>query len=122
MAEYDLVIRGGSIVDGTAIPRLRADLGVKNGRIAKFSGRINGGGVKETNARDCIVSPGAIDLHTHYDAQIQWDPYASLSSWFGVTSLTIGECGFEFGFAPTHPEGRDLNMRMMNRIEAIPLE
>ena len=65
-------------------------------------------------------TPGAIDLHTHYDAQIQWDPYASLSSWFGVTSLTIGECGF--GFAPTRPVDRDLNMRMMDRIEAIPLE
>ena len=120
MAEYELVIRGGSIVDGTGVPRFRADLGVKNGPIAKISGRINAGGAREIDARDCIVAPGAIDLHTHYDAQIQWDPYASLSSWFGVTSLTIGECGF--GFAPTHPEDRDLNMRMMNRIEAIPLE
>ena len=72
------------------------------------------------DASGCIVAPGAIDLHTHYDAQLSWDPYASLSGWFGVTSLTIGQCGF--GFAPTRPEDRDLNMRMMNRIEAIPLE
>ena len=120
MPEYDLVIRGGTIVDGTGIPRYRADMAVKNGRIAKISGRISPGGAKEIDASGCIVAPGAIDLHTHYDAQLNWDPYASLSGWFGVTSLTIGQCGF--GFAPTKPEDRDLNMRMMNRIEAIPLE
>ena len=120
MAEYDLVIRGGTIVDGTGIPRYQADLAVKNGRIAKISGKISAGGAKEIDASGAIVAPGAIDLHTHYDAQVQWDPYCSLSGWFGVTSLTIGQCGF--GFAPTKPEDRDLNMRMMNRIEAIPLD
>ena len=120
MAEYDLVIRGGTIVDGTGIPRYRSDLGVKNGKIAMISGTIRAGGAKEIDASGCIVAPGAVDLHTHYDAQLNWDPYASLSGWFGVTSLTIGQCGF--GFAPTRPEDRELNMRMMNRIEAIPLE
>ena len=115
-----MVIRGGTIIDGTGVPRQRADLGVKNGRVAMISGRINGAGAKEIDAGGCIVAPGAIDLHTHYDAQLQWDPYASLSGWFGVTSLTIGECGF--GFAPTRPDDRELNMRMMERIEAIPLE
>ncbi len=120
MPEYDLVIRGGTIVDGTGIPRYRADLGIKDGRVSKVSGRIAPGGAREIDASGCIVAPGAIDLHTHYDAQVQWDPYCSLSGWFGVTSLTIGQCGF--GFAPTRPEDRDLNMRMMNRIEAIPLE
>ena len=120
MPEYDLVIRGGTIVDGTGIPRFKADLAVKDGRVSKISGRIAAGGAREIDASGCIVSPGAIDLHTHYDGQLNWDPYASLSGWFGVTSLTIGECGF--GFAPTRPEDRDLNMRMMNRIEAIPLE
>ena len=120
MPEFDLVIRGGTIVDGTSIPRFRADLAVKNGRVAMISGNISAAGTKEIDASGCIVAPGAIDLHTHYDAQLNWDPYASLSGWFGVTSLTIGQCGF--GFAPTKPEDRDLNMRMMNRIEAIPLE
>ena len=120
MAEYDLVIRNGTIVDGSGIPRYKADLAVKAGRVAKISGRISAGGAKEIDASGCIVAPGAIDLHTHYDAQLNWDPYASLSGWFGVTSLTIGQCGF--GFAPTKPDDRDLNMRMMNRIEAIPLE
>ena len=120
MTEYDVVIRGGTIVNGTGVPRYRADLGVKDGRIAKINGKIDAGGAKEVDARGCIVAPGAIDLHTHYGAQIQWDPYASLSGWFGVASLTIGNCGF--GFAPTHPEDRDLNVRMMSRIQAIPPE
>ena len=120
MREYDLVIRGGTIVDGTGIPRYQADIGVKDGRIAKISGKIPAGGAKEIDAGGCVVAPGAVDLHTHYDAQLNWDPYCSMSGWFGVTSLTIGQCGF--GFAPTKPEDRDLNMRMMNRIEAIPLE
>ena len=120
MPEYDLVIRGGTVVDGTGLPRIRADVGIKNGKVAMVSGRIAAGGAKELDASGCIVAPGAIDLHTHYDAQLNWDPYASLSGWFGVTSLTVGQCGF--GFAPTRPEDRDLNMRMMNRIEAIPLE
>ena len=120
MNEFDVVIRGGTIVDGTGIPRYRGDLAVKDGRVARISGRIPAGAAKEIDASGCIVAPGAIDLHTHYDAQLNWDPYASLSGWFGVTSLTIGQCGF--GFAPTRPEDRELNMRMMNRIEAIPLE
>ena len=120
MSEFDLVIRGGTVIDGTGIPRIRADVGVKNGRVAMVSGRITASGAKELDASGCIVAPGAIDLHTHYDAQLNWDPYASLSGWFGVTSLTVGQCGF--GFAPTRAADRDLNMRMMNRIEAIPLE
>ena len=120
MAEYDLVIRGGTIVDGTGIPRYKADLAVKDGKVAKISGKINPAGAKEIDASGCIVAPGAIDLHTHYDAQLNWDPYATLSGWHGVTSLTVGQCGF--GFAPTRPEDRELNMQMMNRIEAIPLQ
>ncbi len=120
MAEYDVVIRGGTIVDGTNIPKFQGDMAIKDGRVAMVSGRIKAAGAKEIDARGCIVAPGAIDLHTHYDAQLNWDPYASLSGWFGVTSISVGQCGF--GFAPTRPEDRDLNMRMMNRIEAIPLK
>ena len=89
-------------MDGTGIPRYKADLAVKDGRIATISGRVAPGGAREIDASGCIVAPGAIDLHTHYDAQLNWDPYASLSGWFGVTSLTIGECGF---WVRTHQAG-----------------
>ena len=120
MAQYDLVIRGGTVVDGTGIPRYKSDVAIKDGRIANISGNIRAGSAKEIDASGCIVAPGAVDMHTHYDGQLNWDPYATPSSWFGVTSLTIGQCGF--GFAPCRPEDRDLSMRMMNRVEAIPLE
>ena len=120
MAEYDLVVRGGTVVEGTNIPRYKADVAVKDGRVAMIGGRIKSGGAREVDAGGCIVAPGAVDLHTHYDGQLNWDPYCTPSGWFGVTSLTIGQCGF--GFAPTRPEDREQSMRMMNRIEAIPLE
>ena len=118
MRDYDVVIRGGTVVDGTNVPRYRADVGIKDGRIVQISGRITAGAGREIDASGCIVAPGAIDLHTHYDAQLNWDPYATLDGWFGVTTVTIGQCGF--GFAPVRPDDRELSMRMMNRIEAIP--
>ena len=120
MKQYDLVIRGGTIVDGSGVPRYKADVAIKDGRVAMISGVIKASAAKELDASGCIVAPGVVDLHTHYDAQLNWDPYATLSGWFGVTSLTIGQCGF--GFAPTRPGDREQNMRMMDRIEAIPLE
>ena len=120
MREFDLVIRGGTLIDGTGAPRRRADVAVKGGRVVEIGSAISAGAAKEVDASGCIVGTGAIDLHTHYDAQLNWDPYASLSGWHGVTSLTIGECGF--GFAPTRPDDRELSMAMMNRIEAIPME
>ncbi len=82
MPEFDLVIRGGTVIDGTGLPRIRADIGIKDGRVAMISGRITSGGARELDASGCIVAPGAVDLHTHYDAQLNWDPYASLSGWF----------------------------------------
>ena len=120
MREFDTVVRGGTLIDGTGVPRYQADVAIKDGRIAMISGKIPAGAAKEVDASGCIVAPGAIDLHTHYDAQLNWDPYATLSGWFGVTTATIGQCGF--GFAPVRPEDRELSMQMMNRIEAIPLK
>jgi len=101
MPEFDLVVKNGMVVDGTRAPRFRGDLGVKNGRIARI-GRIGAhDGAKVIDADGLVVAPGFIDLHTHYDAQIFWDPYLTISSWHGITSVVIGNCGF--GFAPVKP-------------------
>jgi N-acyl-D-amino-acid deacylase len=118
MAEFDVVIRGGMVVDGTLLPRYQADVGIKDGKIAKI-GKLKGHQAKKViDAGGQIVAPGFVDLHTHYDAQLFWDPYCSISSWHGVTSLVIGNCGF--GFAPVKPEMRDRSMLTMTRTEAIP--
>jgi N-acyl-D-aspartate/D-glutamate deacylase len=119
MARFDTVIKGGTVVDGTRMPRRRADVGIHNGRIAKI-GRLDAHDAENViDASDCIVAPGFVDLHTHYDAQIYWDPYCTLSGWHGVTSVVIGNCGF--GFAPVAPEMRERMMLSMTRVEAIPL-
>ena len=120
MAEFDTVIRAGSIIDGTTIPRFTADLAIRDGRIAEI-GRIDATrGERILDADGLIVAPGAVDLHTHYDAQIQWDPWCTISGWHGVTTVVLGNCGF--GFAPTRPEDRELAMRTMARTEAIGLD
>ena len=119
MAVYDRVIRGGTVFDGTRVPRYRADVAVKDGVIAEI-GRISPGDAREVLDADGLhVAPGFIDLHTHYDAQVFWDPYCTLSGWHGITSAVIGNCGF--GFAPVRPEERERAMLSMTRVEAIPL-
>ena len=115
--EFDLVIRGGRIVDGTRMPAFNGDIAVKNGLVAEI-GEVTGKGRKEIDATGLIVAPGFIDVHTHYDAQLNWDPYASQSCWHGITSIIISACGF--GFAPCKPEDRERAMRRMTRVEAIP--
>ncbi len=120
MPEFDKIIRNGTIVDGTgSMPAYRGDIAIKNGKIAMIGGRIQGSAKEELDATGCVVAPGAIDLHTHYDLQLNWEPYGTMSGWHGVTSVTIGQCGF--GFAPCRPGDRDAAMRLMTRIEAIPL-
>ncbi|MGH1493631.1 MAG: N-acyl-D-amino-acid deacylase family protein [Acidimicrobiales bacterium] len=117
---YDLVIKDGMVFDGTGAPRVRADVGINDGKVVAI-GRVDAGGAERViDARGMHVAPGFIDLHTHYDAQIFWDPYCTLSGWHGVTSVAIGNCGF--GFAPVEPEEREYAMRSMTRVEAIPYE
>jgi N-acyl-D-amino-acid deacylase len=119
MPEFDLVVKNGMIVDGTRAPRFRDDIAIKDGKIAKI-GRTQAHEAKRTIEADgLIVAPGFIDLHTHYDAQIFWDPYLTLSGWHGITSVVIGNCGF--GFAPVRPKDRERAMLTMVRTEAIPL-
>ena len=120
MAEFDIIIKQGTIVDGTRVPAYRADVGIKNGKIAKIGRLKNSDGDKVLDAEGQIVAPGYIDLHTHYDAQIHWDPYCTIASWHGVTSLTIGNCGF--GFAPVKPRDVERAMMALSRNESIPLE
>ncbi|MEA2678806.1 MAG: N-acyl-D-amino-acid deacylase [Candidatus Binataceae bacterium] len=118
MPEFDIHIKGGTIVDGTRVPRYQGDLWIKDGKIAQLGGRAAGSEKKTIDAGGLIVAPGFVDLHTHYDAQIRWDPYCTISGWHGVTSLVLGNCGF--GFAPVKPEFRDRSMLAMTRTEAIP--
>jgi N-acyl-D-amino-acid deacylase len=118
MPSFDTIIKDGMIVDGTRMPRFRGDIGIKDGMITKI-GRLNSSDAAQVlDAAGMIVAPGFIDLHTHYDAQIFWDPYCTISSWHGVTSAVIGNCGF--GFAPVRPDERERAMLTMTRVEAIP--
>jgi N-acyl-D-amino-acid deacylase len=120
MAEYDIQIKGGTVVDGTRVPRYQADVWIKNGKIAQIGGRAPGFAKKVIDADGLIVAPGFVDLHTHYDAQIRWDPYCTISGWHGVTSVVLGNCGF--GFAPVRQDFRERSMLTMTRTEAIPYE
>ncbi|MFN0028811.1 MAG: N-acyl-D-amino-acid deacylase family protein [Acidimicrobiales bacterium] len=118
MATYDLHIKGGTIVDGTRVPRYQGDLWIKDGKVAQIGGRAKGDSERVIDATGLIVAPGFVDLHTHYDAQIRWDPYCTISGWHGVTSVVLGNCGF--GFAPVKPDFQERSILTMVRTEAIP--
>ena len=121
MSEFDTLVKGGTVIDGLKSGRYVADIGIKDGRIAAIAGGIPTSSASTVlDAAGLIVAPGFIDLHTHYDSQVYWDPWCSISSWHGVTSVAIGNCGF--GFAPCKPEDRDRAMLTMSRNEAVPLE
>src|SRR4029450_8365858 len=132
---HDLVIRGGLVVDGTGAPGRRGDVAVQDGRLAGVgsgrgrgrggveAGGLGGGsgrGQREIEADGLVVAPGFIDPHTHYDAQITWDPLASCSSWHGVTTVVMGNCGFTI--APCREADRETLMRMLTYVEGMPLE
>ena len=116
---HDLVIRGGMIVDGTGAPARSGDVAVRDGRISEV-GRVTGRGEKEIDAGGLVVAPGFIDPHTHYDAQLTWDPSASCTSWHGVTTIVTGNCGFTM--APCRPEDRLTVMKMLEYVEGMSLE
>ena len=120
MAEFDVVIQGGTVVDGRRMPRFRGDVAIRGGVVAAI-GHVDATRAERViDADGLVVAPGFVDLHTHYDAQLFWDPYCSISGWHGVTSVAIGNCGF--GFAPVVPELRERSMLSMTRNEAIGLE
>jgi N-acyl-D-aspartate/D-glutamate deacylase len=117
---FDLVIAGGTVVDGLRNPRVVTDIGIRAGRIQHI-GSIPPAQVEQAgrvfDARSLVVCPGFVDLHTHYDSQVFWDPYCTISGWHGVTSVVIGNCGF--GFAPVKPADRERAMLTMERNEAV---
>jgi N-acyl-D-aspartate/D-glutamate deacylase len=114
---YDVLIKNGTVVDGSGAPRYQADVAIAGGKIAEI-GRITDGAKYVVDAADLIVTPGFIDHHTHYDAQICWDPLLTSSSWHGVTSVIMGNCGV--GLAPCRPEAREIAAWDLVNVEAIP--
>ena len=115
--DYDLVIRGGTIVDGSGADPIKADVAVKDGVIVAV-GQIDGAGAEEADARGLIVTPGFVDVHTHYDGQLAWSERLDPSSGHGVTTVVTGNCGV--GFAPCRPQDRDTLIRLMEGVEDIP--
>jgi N-acyl-D-aspartate/D-glutamate deacylase len=113
---YDLVIKNGTVIDGSGLPRYRGDVGVKQGRIAGI-GRLRERAREVIDAEGQVVAPGFVDGHTHMDAQVFWDPLGTCSCWHGVTSVVMGNCGFTL--APCSAADRHLVMRNLERAEDI---
>lgn len=114
---HDLIIKGGTLVDGTGGQAFTADVAVTNGRVVEV-GKITGHAKRTMEADGLMVTPGWVDIHTHYDGQVSWDPYLSPSSWHGVTTAVMGNCGV--GFAPAHVHQREWMMELMEGVEDIP--
>jgi N-acyl-D-aspartate/D-glutamate deacylase len=116
---YDTLVKGGTLADGTGAPARAADVAILDGRIAEV-GKLTGAAKRTIDAAGLVLAPGFIDPHTHYDAQICWDGAATPSSWHGVTTVVMGNCGV--GIAPCRPEAREIAMRDLVNVEAIPFE
>ena len=114
---HDLVIRNGTIIDGSGKPGIAGDIAIDGGKIVAVGGKA-GAGRREIDANGLLVTPGWVDIHTHYDGQIFWDPYLSPSSWHGVTTVVMGNCGV--GFAPRARGQEDFLIGMMETVEDIP--
>jgi N-acyl-D-aspartate/D-glutamate deacylase len=114
---YDLIIRNGTIIDGTGAAPIEADIAITGSKIVEV-GKIAGSGVEEIDARGMLVTPGFVDPHTHYDAQATWSSHITPSSWNGVTTTLFGNCGV--GFAPCLPSQRDMLVKLMEGVEDIP--
>jgi N-acyl-D-aspartate/D-glutamate deacylase len=121
-AAFDLVVAHGTLVDGSGAPRQPGEVAVRDGRIAALGrpGELAPRAARVLDAAGAVVAPGFIDVHTHYDAQVFWDRWLSVSPWHGVTTVVLGNCGF--GVAPTRPEHRDLILRTLERVEGMSLE
>ena len=114
---YDLIVQGGTIVDGTGQPSFSGDVAVTDGRISGVGSDL-GQAKRTVKADGLIVAPGWVDVHTHYDGQVSWDPLLTPSLWHGVSTIVMGNCGV--GFAPVVPERREELIGMMESVEDIP--
>jgi len=114
---HDLIVRGGTVVDGTGEPAVAADVAVDGGRVTQV-GRVDGEAAEVIDATGKLVTPGFVDVHTHYDGQVTWDPLLTPSSWHGVTTIVMGNCGV--GFAPARPDKHDWIIGLMEGVEDIP--
>ena len=114
----DLVIRGATIVDGTGAPARTGDVAVQDGKVVAAGGKVGDTGNREINGDGLLLTPGWVDIHTHYDGQVTWDPEVTPSSWHGVTTVVMGNCGV--GFAPVRPDGKDFLIELMESVEDIP--
>ncbi|WP_438984845.1 amidohydrolase family protein, partial [Aequoribacter sp.] len=115
--EFDLVIKNGTVIDGTGAAAFRADVAVQDGLIVAV-GHDLGAAQKEIDAQGCIVTPGFIDIHTHYDGQVTWDKDMRPSVNHGVSTVVMGSCGV--GFAPVRPSDHEKLIRLMEGVEDIP--
>ena len=115
--DFDLIIRGGTLADGTGADLREADIAITDGKIAAV-GKVPGRGREEIDAKGHLVTPGVVDIHTHYDGQATWDSQLAPSSWHGVTTAVMGNCGV--GFAPVHTNDHDLLISLMEGVEDIP--
>jgi N-acyl-D-amino-acid deacylase len=114
---HDLVIRGGTVIDGSGAPAFQADVAVRNGVIVEV-GTVEGPARRTVDATGLLVTPGFVDIHTHFDGQATWDPHLTPSCWHGVTTAIVGNCGV--GFAPVQPDGHDELIEIMEGVEDIP--
>src|SRR6266511_4713878 len=116
---HDLIVRGGTVVDGTGAPATVTDVAIDDGKVTKV-GAVDGDAREVIDADGKLVTPGFVDVHTHYDGQVTWDPLLTPSSWHGVTTIVMGNCGV--GFAPAHrdQDRRDWLIQLMEGVEDIP--
>ena len=114
---FDLVIRNGTVVDGTGKARFRADVAIEGGRIVEV-GKVTGAARRTIDADGLLVTPGFVDIHTHYDGQVSWDSLLAPSSINGVTSIAMGNCGV--GFAPARVDKHDWLINLLEGVEDIP--
>ena len=116
---YDLIIKNGKVIDGSGLPGFHGDVAVSGGRIVEI-GKVSGEARQVLNADGLVVAPGIIDNHTHYDAQVTWDPLCTYSCYHGITTVVMGNCSL--AMAPAHREDREMLAGVLSHVEAIPLE